>query len=136
MRQTGGRSVGATSTRASWASRAMSIAWAVGTKPNRAPSAAVSPLGLMRDCSVVRGRRRRSPQGRRPRSGRQIAGHPNREGAARTEGRQGAVAEGPEGQEAGFLKLVEPGRVPRGSFLIIENLDRLSREHIQPARLL
>jgi DNA invertase Pin-like site-specific DNA recombinase len=29
---------------------------------------------------------------------------------------------------ATFLKLVEAGKVPRGSFLIIENLDRLSRE--------
>lgn len=34
---------------------------------------------------------------------------------------------------AGFLKLVEQGKVPRGSFLLIENLDRLSREHIRPA---
>lgn len=34
---------------------------------------------------------------------------------------------------ASFLKLVESGRVPRGSFLLIENLDRLSREHIRPA---
>jgi DNA invertase Pin-like site-specific DNA recombinase len=37
---------------------------------------------------------------------------------------------------ASFLKLVEQGRVPRGSYLILENLDRLSREHIQPALLL
>jgi hypothetical protein len=37
---------------------------------------------------------------------------------------------------AAFLKLVESGKVPRGSYLIIENLDRLSREHIQPALLL
>jgi DNA invertase Pin-like site-specific DNA recombinase len=37
---------------------------------------------------------------------------------------------------AHFLKLVEAGKVPRGSYLIIENLDRLSREHIQPALLL
>jgi len=37
---------------------------------------------------------------------------------------------------AGFLKLVEQGRVPRGSYFIIENLDRLSREHIQPALIL
>jgi DNA invertase Pin-like site-specific DNA recombinase len=37
---------------------------------------------------------------------------------------------------AAFLKLVEAGKVPRGSYLIIENLDRLSREHIQPALLL
>jgi DNA invertase Pin-like site-specific DNA recombinase len=34
---------------------------------------------------------------------------------------------------AGFLRLVENGRVPRGSYLIIENLDRLSREHILAA---
>jgi DNA invertase Pin-like site-specific DNA recombinase len=37
---------------------------------------------------------------------------------------------------AAFLKLVEQGKVPRGSYLIIENLDRLSREHLQPALLL
>ena len=37
---------------------------------------------------------------------------------------------------AAFLKLVEAGKVPRGSYLILENLDRLSREHIQPALLL
>lgn len=37
---------------------------------------------------------------------------------------------------AAFLKLVETGKVPRGSHLIIENLDRLTREHIQPALLL
>jgi DNA invertase Pin-like site-specific DNA recombinase len=37
---------------------------------------------------------------------------------------------------AAFLKLVEGGKVQRGSYLIIENLDRLSREHIQPALLL
>src|SRR5262245_18865295 len=29
---------------------------------------------------------------------------------------------------AAFLKLVESGKVPKGSYLIIENLDRLSRE--------
>jgi DNA invertase Pin-like site-specific DNA recombinase len=34
---------------------------------------------------------------------------------------------------AGFLKLVEDGKVPRGSSLIVESLDRLSREHIGPA---
>jgi DNA invertase Pin-like site-specific DNA recombinase len=37
---------------------------------------------------------------------------------------------------AGFLKLVEAGKVPRGSYLILESLDRLTREHIQPALLL
>src|SRR5262249_4209314 len=34
---------------------------------------------------------------------------------------------------AAFLKLVEPGKVPRGSYLTIENLDRLSREEERPA---
>src|SRR5262249_35229364 len=30
---------------------------------------------------------------------------------------------------AEFLRMIEKGKVPKGSFLIIENLDRLSREH-------
>jgi DNA invertase Pin-like site-specific DNA recombinase len=34
---------------------------------------------------------------------------------------------------AAFLKLVEDSKVPRGSYLIIESLDRLTREHIRPA---
>jgi DNA invertase Pin-like site-specific DNA recombinase len=34
---------------------------------------------------------------------------------------------------AAFLKMVENGKVPQGSFLIIENLDRLSREHERAA---
>lgn len=34
---------------------------------------------------------------------------------------------------AAFLDLVERGRIPRGSFLIVESLDRLSREDIRPA---
>lgn len=34
---------------------------------------------------------------------------------------------------AAFLKLVEAGKVPRGSALVVESLDRLSREHIRPA---
>ena len=29
--------------------------------------------------------------------------------------------------------MVEQGKIPRGSYLIIENLDRLTREHIRPA---
>jgi DNA invertase Pin-like site-specific DNA recombinase len=37
---------------------------------------------------------------------------------------------------AAFLKLVESGRVRKGSYLIVENLDRLTREDIQPALLL
>src|SRR5262245_12461016 len=34
---------------------------------------------------------------------------------------------------AAFLKLIERGKVPRGSYLLIENLDRLSREDEVPA---
>jgi DNA invertase Pin-like site-specific DNA recombinase len=34
---------------------------------------------------------------------------------------------------AAFLKLVEQDRVTRGSYLIVESLDRLTREHIRPA---
>jgi DNA invertase Pin-like site-specific DNA recombinase len=34
---------------------------------------------------------------------------------------------------AAFLDLVKRGRVPRGSYLVVENLDRLSREDIRPA---
>ena len=34
---------------------------------------------------------------------------------------------------AAFLRLVEEGKVARGSYLVIENLDRLTREHIRPA---
>jgi DNA invertase Pin-like site-specific DNA recombinase len=34
---------------------------------------------------------------------------------------------------AAFLDLVKRGRIPRGSYLIVESLDRLSREHIRPA---
>lgn len=37
---------------------------------------------------------------------------------------------------AQFLKLVEQGRIARGSYLILESLDRLTREDIQPATLL
>jgi DNA invertase Pin-like site-specific DNA recombinase len=37
---------------------------------------------------------------------------------------------------ARFLDLVKTGRVPKGSVLVLENLDRLTREHIQPALLL
>lgn len=34
---------------------------------------------------------------------------------------------------ATFLKLVQAGRVERGSYLVVESLDRLPREHIRPA---
>src|SRR5262249_7299431 len=37
---------------------------------------------------------------------------------------------------AKFLLAVEKGLVPAGSYLIIENLDRLSREHVRPALML
>src|SRR5262245_54180958 len=32
-----------------------------------------------------------------------------------------------------FLKMVKDGRVPKGSFLVVENLDRLTREKIRVA---
>jgi DNA invertase Pin-like site-specific DNA recombinase len=38
-----------------------------------------------------------------------------------------------EGALAGFLAACRMGRVPKGSFLIIESLDRLSRDQIRPA---
>jgi DNA invertase Pin-like site-specific DNA recombinase len=34
---------------------------------------------------------------------------------------------------AAFLKLAEGGHVPHGSYLIVENLDRLTREHVRAA---
>jgi DNA invertase Pin-like site-specific DNA recombinase len=34
---------------------------------------------------------------------------------------------------AAFLQLVEDGRIPRGSYLVVESLDRLTREHVRPA---
>lgn len=34
---------------------------------------------------------------------------------------------------ASFLQAVKSGRVPAGSYLIVESLDRLSREKIRPA---
>jgi DNA invertase Pin-like site-specific DNA recombinase len=37
---------------------------------------------------------------------------------------------------AAFLEAVRPKKVPRGSHLLVESLDRLSREHIQPALIL
>jgi len=35
-----------------------------------------------------------------------------------------------EGQLAGFLRLVRRKKIPVGSYLLVENLDRLSREHV------
>lgn len=47
---------------------------------------------------------------------------------------RGAHRENPDRHAlAAFLKLVEEGRIPRGSYLIVESLDRLSREHVTPA---
>jgi DNA invertase Pin-like site-specific DNA recombinase len=37
---------------------------------------------------------------------------------------------------ATFLKLVEDGKIPRGSYLIIESLDRLTREHVRAGLML
>lgn len=46
----------------------------------------------------------------------------------------GAHRENPDRHAlAAFLELVRRGRIPRGSYLIVESLDRLSREHIRPA---
>src|SRR5689334_8961723 len=38
-----------------------------------------------------------------------------------------------EGRLGAFLQEVREGRVPRGSVLIVENLDRLSRDHVRAA---
>lgn len=40
---------------------------------------------------------------------------------------------GPNGQLARFLQLVHDGHIEAGSTLIVENLDRLSRDHVQVA---
>jgi DNA invertase Pin-like site-specific DNA recombinase len=37
---------------------------------------------------------------------------------------------------AAFLKMVEDGKVPRGSYLVIESLDRLTREHVRAGLML
>jgi DNA invertase Pin-like site-specific DNA recombinase len=37
---------------------------------------------------------------------------------------------------AAFLKLVEQGKIPRGSYLVIESLDRLTREHVRAGLML
>jgi DNA invertase Pin-like site-specific DNA recombinase len=46
----------------------------------------------------------------------------------------GAHRENPDRHAlAAFLELVRRGRIQRGSYLVVESLDRLSREHIRPA---
>src|SRR5262245_22411447 len=37
---------------------------------------------------------------------------------------------------ASFLKLVQDGRIARGSYLVVEALDRLTREHVRAALML
>jgi DNA invertase Pin-like site-specific DNA recombinase len=37
---------------------------------------------------------------------------------------------------AAFLRLVEDNKIPKGSYLIIESLDRLTREHVRPGLML
>src|SRR5262245_10201007 len=37
---------------------------------------------------------------------------------------------------AAFLKMVDAGKIPRGSYLIIESLDRLTREHVRAGLML
>jgi DNA invertase Pin-like site-specific DNA recombinase len=48
------------------------------------------------------------------------------------EGKSGYTGDhvGPKGQLRRFLDLVEAGKIPRGSFLVVESLDRLGRENI------
>lgn len=54
-----------------------------------------------------------------------------------TSGFKGKHRENPDRNAlASFLKAVGAGKVPRGSYLIIENFDRLTREDLQPALLL
>ena len=38
-----------------------------------------------------------------------------------------------EGQLGKFLEAVESGKIKRGSYLLVENLDRLSRDRLMPA---
>src|SRR6516162_8547053 len=52
--QTGGFSWAATSTRSSWASRAISRACEVGITPTCSPAAPISRMGVMRICSLTR----------------------------------------------------------------------------------
>jgi DNA invertase Pin-like site-specific DNA recombinase len=51
------------------------------------------------------------------------------------EGRSGYLGEhlGEKGQLRRFLDLVEAGKIPRGSYLVIESLDRLSRQRVNEA---
>src|SRR5438067_12402948 len=52
--QTGGLSVAATSTRSRLASRAISMAWAVGMTPTCSPLGPIRRIGLMRIWSLIR----------------------------------------------------------------------------------
>src|SRR5947209_7662561 len=46
----------------------------------------------------------------------------------------GATRDNPDRHAlAAFLEVGKPGRIPRGSYLVLESLDRLTREHIRPA---
>ncbi len=54
IRQTGGFSLGATSTRSSPASRARFSASSVGMMPNWPPSAEITRIGVIRICSLMR----------------------------------------------------------------------------------
>lgn len=54
IRQTGGFSLGATSTKSSPASRARDNASSVGIMPSWAPSAEITRIGVIRICSLIR----------------------------------------------------------------------------------
>jgi len=51
------------------------------------------------------------------------------------EGKSGYTGDhvGPKGQLRRFLDLVEAGKIPQGSFLVVESLDRLGRESVERA---
>jgi DNA invertase Pin-like site-specific DNA recombinase len=51
------------------------------------------------------------------------------------EGKSGYTGDhvGPKGQLRRFLDLVEAGKIPQGSFLVVESLDRLGRDNVNTA---
>src|SRR5262245_26239725 len=55
------------------------------------------------------------------------------EGASAFRGRHRSADNADTYALAGFLANVKSGRVPEGSYLVLENLDRLTREDIVPA---
>jgi DNA invertase Pin-like site-specific DNA recombinase len=52
------------------------------------------------------------------------------------EGKSGYTGDhvGPKGQLRRFLDLVEAGKIPQGSYLVVESLDRLGRDNVNFAQ--